>query len=186
MHFCLSLNVVWVIGSQNIYQKLYLILTNLDQLRWTLKIQFIQKIRLFNVGSVREAHVTITEYMQIYIQNMQTDTYRKQGKAQETVPMCLTLKKLLLRSMRQDCIIISADMAGCTQLFCVRLGLCGSQMDNFIWSPSRGNLNPLHMDRPEKWAYKTYSRSLEYMHLRPTLKFIKSTLLIRLISCQMN
>lgn len=81
---------------------------------------------LFNIGgSVTEANM-ITEHMQIYIQNMQTDTYRKQSKAQETVPICLTLKKLLLRSMRQDCIIISVDMVGCTQLFCVRLGLCGS------------------------------------------------------------
>jgi len=39
----------------------------------------------------------------------------------------LTLKKLLLRSMRQDCIIISADMIWCMQLFCVGLGFCGSQ-----------------------------------------------------------
>lgn len=83
---------------------------------------------LFSIaGSVREAHVTIAEHMQIYIQNMQADTFRKQGKAQGTVVMCLTLKKLLLRSMRQDCIIISLDMVGCMQLFCVRLGLCGSQ-----------------------------------------------------------
>lgn len=142
---------------------------------------------LFSIaGSVREAHVTIAEHMQIYIQNMQADTFRKQGKAQGTVVMCLTLKKLLLRSMRQDCVIISVDMVGYMLLFCVRLGLCGSQTHNFIWSPSRENLNPFHMDRPEKWAYKTYSRSLQYLQLRHTLKFIKSPVFIRLICCQMN